>query len=206
MPQRKDPDIPVRQALVLVPVARRQRREDRAARHPAHRGEDRRERPASRRSNRTPAPASRPSTSRWSKASKDTGKEFDDIKLKLDAIQRPAGGRRPDRVREGLRRHRGADADRGEPAESTSAQIDLRGRCVSTPPIRKRARRLPRRRPSRRDRQRAPAVGEPPMRSDGTLGLFVASAEADGHARATRAIIEAAASSAVDARSDTRRR
>ena len=40
----------------------------------------------SRRSSRTPAPASPRSTSRWSKARADTGKEFDDIKLKLDAI------------------------------------------------------------------------------------------------------------------------
>ena len=44
MPQRKDPDIPIRAGARALPVAGRQRREDRAARHPAHRGEDRRER------------------------------------------------------------------------------------------------------------------------------------------------------------------
>ena len=116
MPQRKDPDIPIRQALVLCSVAWRQRGEDRAARHAADRGRGRRER--QRREDRVEhahrrdrglhhaGPAARRHRQGVRRHQAEAGHH-----------RRPARRRRSDRLHQGLRRHGRADADRGEPAD-----------------------------------------------------------------------------------------
>ena len=116
MPQRKDPDIPVITAMVITPWPGMD----------AERVEDR----VTRRIEETVAENSAVdvirSTTRTGvsyvyvdlkEGTPETGKVFDDIALKLNAIEDLPEGAGPIQFMQGLRQHGGAHADGGEPAD-----------------------------------------------------------------------------------------
>ena len=127
MPQRKDPDIPVRQALALCPWpgASAEKIEQLVTRRIEEKIAENVKVDKIESNTRTGVTAVYITLV---EGVTETGKEFDDIKLKLDCHQRPARRRRADRLREGLRRHRGADADGGEPAGRTPPRSSARPR------------------------------------------------------------------------------
>ena len=112
-----------------VSLARRQRREDRAAGHAPDRREDCRERQG--REDRIEHPHRHHGGLHHAgrgHARHRQGVRRHQAEARLD--HRPAGRRRPDRLRQGLRRHGGADADRGQPARSPTPRSRARAQAL----------------------------------------------------------------------------
>ena len=105
MPQRKDPDIPVRAAAVhgAWPGASAEKIEQLVTRRVEEKIAENSKIDKITSNTRTGVAVI---IIELQKDVTEPGKQFDDIKLKLDGLTRPAEGRRLDQLHEGLRRHR----------------------------------------------------------------------------------------------------
>ncbi len=128
MPQRKDPDVPVRECLTVVPWPGQ----------PAEKMEQLVTKKVEEKIAGNNKVTEIRSVSRNGVAyiyaelderTSNTDKEFDDIKLQARQHRRSSGGCRPHSVRQGFWRHNGADADRCQPARRPGSRQSARARC-----------------------------------------------------------------------------